>query len=172
MKQGGQSKQITDATGAGTLPNDQLAKMFPTPPSLEHPSPADGTMEVDGHLKMEPVSPLPDMTDWYSMGEDFDSQLSSNIYAPVRKLYSETCSTLQIPSDFKYKPQRRSTSGQHQNNPVNNRSASCYNPNNNNNNNNKAGGPSHSHSTPLGTPSGEYTQIYILSSEEKRIALQ
>ena len=63
----GQTK-VTDTTG--NLPNDQLAKMFPTPPSLEHPSPADGTMDVD-HMKMEPISPVPDMTDWYFSGEDF-----------------------------------------------------------------------------------------------------
>ena len=43
--------------------------MFPTPPSLEHPSPADGTMEVDhGTLKMEPFSPAPDLTDWWTGG--------------------------------------------------------------------------------------------------------
>ena len=119
----GQTK-VTDTTG--NLPNDQLAKMFPTPPSLEHPSPADGTMDVD-HMKMEPISPVPDMTDWYFSGEDFDSQLSSNIYAPIRKLYSDSQPTLNVPSDFKYKPQRRTTSGQSVNNRPN-----CY-PNNNNN---------------------------------------
>ena len=83
-------------------------------------------MDVD-HMKMEPISPVPDMTDWYFSGEDFDSQLSSNIYAPIRKLYSDSQPTLNVPSDFKYKPQRRTTSGQS----VNNR-PTCY-PNNNNN---------------------------------------
>ena len=96
---------------------------------------------------MEPISPVPDLTDWYFCGEDFDSQLSSNIYAPIRKLYSDTLFPLNVPSDFKYQPQRRpSASGQS----ANSRSG-CFN-NSNTNKQQQQGGQSHS--TPLGTPSG------------------
>ena len=81
--------------------------MFPTPPSLEHPSPADGTMEVDhGTLKMEPFSPAPDLTDWWTGGEDFDYTLSSSKFAPLKRLYSDGLPALHTPAEFRYKPQR------------------------------------------------------------------
>ena len=94
---------------SSTLPHDQLAKMFPTPPSLEHPSPADGTMEVDhGLVKMEPFSPAPDLTDWWTGGEDFDAPfLSSSKFAPLKRLYSDGLPALITPTEFKYKPQRQ-----------------------------------------------------------------
>ena len=94
---------------SSSLPHDQLAKMFPTPPSLEHPSPADGTMEVDhAHVKMEPFSPAPDLTDWWTGGEDFDYTLSSSKFAPLKRLYSDALPALNPPAEFKYKPQRPS----------------------------------------------------------------
>ena len=93
---------------SSNLPHDQLAKMFPTPPSLEHPSPADGTMEVDhGMVKMEPFSPAPDLTDWWTGGEDFDYTMSSSKFAPLKRLYSDGLPSLITPAEFKYKPQRQ-----------------------------------------------------------------
>jgi len=115
------------------------------------------------HMKMEPISPVPDMTDWYFSGEDFDSQLSSNQYAPIRKLYSDSQPTLNVPSDFKYKPQRRTTSGQS----VNNR-PTCY----PNNNNNKGPNQQHTHSTPLGTPSGMKAGMSPINSPRSQLTNQ
>ena len=87
---------------SSSLPHDQLAKMFPTPPSLEHPSPADGTMEVDhGLVKMEPFSPAPDLTDWWTGGEDFDYCGSSSKFAPLKRLYSDGLPTLHTPAEFR-----------------------------------------------------------------------
>lgn len=112
-------KQSSVKMDTSSLPHDQLAKMFPTPPSLEHPSPADGTMEVDhGHVKMEPFSPAPDLTDWWTGGEDFDYTISCSKFAPLKRLYSDTLPDLKTPSEFKYKPQRRqpnSTANNNQN---------------------------------------------------------
>ena len=98
----------TTKMDSSTLPHDQLAKMFPTPPSLEHPSPAECTMEVDhAHVKMEPFSPAPDLTDWWTGGEDFDYTLSSSKFAPLKGLYSDSLPSLNAPSEFRYKPQPR-----------------------------------------------------------------
>ena len=105
LKQSGQSSK-----DCATLPHDQLAKMFPTPPSLEHPSPADGTMEVDHHIKMEPFSPAPDLTEWWitsgGSSEDMDVSIKSQ-FAPVKRLYSDNLPALNLPSEYKYKPRPR-----------------------------------------------------------------
>lgn len=103
---------------SSNLPHDQLAKMFPTPPSLEHPSPAECTMEVDhAQVKMEPFSPAPDLTDWWTGGEDFDYTLSSSKFAPLKRLYSDTLPALNQPQEYKYKPLRRPKTEQRPNQP-------------------------------------------------------
>ena len=100
-------------SASGSLPHEDL-KMFPTPPSLEHPSPADGTMEVDHVGKMEQAfSPAgcPDLTDWWTE-TDFDQMMCSSKFAhsfaplPARLLYTAGLPALNPPAEFKYKPQR------------------------------------------------------------------
>ena len=148
LKQSGQSSK-----DCATLPHDQLAKMFPTPPSLEHPSPADGTMEVDHHIKMEPFSPAPDLTEWWitsgGSSEDMDVTIKSQ-FAPIKRLYSDTLPALNLPNEYKYKPRPRSNNQIAQNGPTS--SGSGGQQSNQGNNRNYRPGHHSATGTPLGTP--------------------
>eukprot|EP00095_Tigriopus_kingsejongensis_P006785 maker-scaffold794_size96255-snap-gene-0.18 protein:Tk06785 transcript:maker-scaffold794_size96255-snap-gene-0.18-mRNA-1 annotation:"thyroid hormone receptor-associated" len=94
----------------GNLPHDQLAKMFPTPPSHEHnqiTSPAEIIMDIDHHphhIKNEPMSP-PDLMEWNAL--DDPSSLAISSFAPLEKLYSSECPPLTVPQGFQYKPRPR-----------------------------------------------------------------
>lgn len=105
------------------LPHDQLAKMFPTPPSHEHhagiTSPADvaqphdivvaaasgsadggapGVSGCSGMLTLDASR-----MDW-SPAEDANLMFSSLIFAPVKKLYSDEFPPVQMGPDMSYKP--------------------------------------------------------------------
>lgn len=127
----------------GNLPHDQLAKMFPTPPSHEHnhqiTSPAEIIMDMDGHplhLKNEPMSP-PELMEWSSM--DDHNALAVSSFAPLDKLYSTECPALQFPIHCLYKPRARHQSVA----PSQNQS---------NSNNPSTHGANATASTPVGTP--------------------
>ena len=84
--------------------HDQLAKMFPTPPSHE---PAEN-MDVDHHIKAEPSSPTAaDLMDWNS--DDSSVMLASSKFAPLSKLYSDDLPALILPNECMYKPRERSS---------------------------------------------------------------
>ncbi|TRY70349.1 hypothetical protein TCAL_02438 [Tigriopus californicus] len=128
----------------GNLPHDQLAKMFPTPPSHEHnhqiTSPAEIILDMDGHplhLKHEPMSP-PELMEWSSM--DDHNALAVSSFAPLEKLYSTECPSLQFPLQCLYKPRARHQSlAAAQNQP-------------NSNNQSAHGSNVAAASTPVGTP--------------------
>ena len=72
--------------------------MFPTPPSHEHnpvASPADITSSDADHLsqhhsiKMEPLSPEADHSEWTTISDDLGIMLASSKYAPLKRLYSD-----------------------------------------------------------------------------------
>ena len=154
--QGEGDTKLKQESGQGSkdcaMAHDQLSKMFPTPPSLEHPSPADGTMEHgDGHssIKMEPFSPVPDLTDWWNNGGAEDVAMDSfakSQFAPLKRLYSDTLAPLNPPSEYKYKPRPRNAQTTHSGPPsagggggqANSRGNYCR--------------PNHTATTPLGTP--------------------
>jgi hypothetical protein len=107
---------------AGNLPHDQLAKMFPTPPSHEHhdhqhTSPGDLCMELDAHgavvmIKGEAVNVgkmiAQDLMDWNPHDELSASVMyASSKFTPV-KLFSDELPTLALSEDHKYKPKSRS----------------------------------------------------------------
>lgn len=110
----------------GNLPHDQLAKMFPTPPSHEHnqiTSPAEVVMDIDHHhhhtglhlnaagVKVEPgmmMNPGQDLMDWSSSTEDASLMLSSSIFAPLVKLYSDDFAPIVLSAEMSYKPRLKS----------------------------------------------------------------
>ena len=102
----------------GNLPHDQLAKMFPTPPSHEHnqiTSPAEIVMDMDhpgphsmlGGIKGEPGTSGQDLMDWSCSTEDASLMLSSSIFAPLIKLYSDEFSPIVLSADMCYKPRSK-----------------------------------------------------------------
>jgi hypothetical protein len=119
-------------------------------------------MEVDhGLVKMEPFSPAPDLTDWWTGGEDFDYTLSSSKFAPLKRLYSDGLPTLITPTEFKYKPQRQPRPNQPSNSANSEPGSNSNNPPGGGNGNNQrvmlgasssGSGRTGSAATPLGTP--------------------
>lgn len=80
--------------------------MFPTPPSHEHnpvASPADITSSDADHLpphlsiKMEPLSPEADHSEWATISDDLGIMLASSKYAPLKRLYSDDFDPIAAP---------------------------------------------------------------------------
>jgi hypothetical protein len=112
----------------GNLPHDQLAQMFPTPPShdsITSPAAADANaMDIDGHghfghhghptnVKSEQLLLLPssaDLMDWSSF-DDASVWMANSIFSPLPRLFSDDFAPIILGPGIVYKPKPRSRQG-------------------------------------------------------------
>ncbi len=118
---GGGAAADTKTDRTGNLPNDQLAKMFPTPPSHEgitSPAASDpNAMDVDGHhhhppssvkseQQLQPASLNMDHMDLTGC-DDSSIWAAPSIFSPLGRLYSDDFAPIVITSEIKYVPRLR-----------------------------------------------------------------
>ena len=121
------AKSTSKIDPTGNLPHDQLAKMFPTPPSHEHNPIASPANEDNLDVKSEfsegnspwgsgngssiNVTSVNDesINDDVKVNSGYDNDLADNLdpihlkFGPLKKLYSDDLPYLKIPSQCYYK---------------------------------------------------------------------
>ncbi|CAB4058261.1 MED13 [Lepeophtheirus salmonis] len=119
---GGTSVKFAKASSkidpTGNLPLDQLAKMFPTPPSHEHnpiASPAEDNLEIKTETPGSPWVPNSQNSGGLSeLNEVGEFDLTSTKFGPLKKLYSDELPPLAVPPECIYKPSNKRLNRQHQ----------------------------------------------------------